>query len=148
MQNNINTIIDELKGHLSKLNKMVKMSTPFLHDTITEYKGRKQDRYLIYRWDLLRDGLHASDILADKWASVLQNCFCLNRRNDDSDDDNRSPKRSWRRESKAPRLEQYIIHSSLPEQRGSPTSQPRNKGHPSLNHFMFPRACFFHSLQC
>ena len=81
------------------------MSTPFLHDTITEYRGRKQERYLIYRWDLLRDGLHASDIQADKWASVLQNCFRLNRQNDDSDEENRSPKRSWRRESKAPRLE-------------------------------------------
>ena len=47
MQNNINTIIDELNGHLSKLNKKVKMSTPFLHDTITEYRCRKQERYLI-----------------------------------------------------------------------------------------------------
>ena len=36
MQNNINTIIVELNGQLSKLNKKVKMSTPFLHDTITE----------------------------------------------------------------------------------------------------------------
>ena len=81
------------------------MSTPFLHDTITENRGRNQERYLIYRWDLLRDGLHASDILADKWASVLQNCYRLNRQNDDSDEENRSPKRSLRREAKAPRLE-------------------------------------------
>ena len=105
MQNITNTIINELNGHLSKLNKKVKMSTPFLHDTITEYRGHKQECYLIYRWDLLRNGLHASDVLADKWASVLQNCFRLNRQNDDSDDVNRSLKRSWRRESKAPRLE-------------------------------------------
>ena len=61
MKNNINTIIAELNGHLSKLNKKVKMSTPFLHETITitEYRSRNQEHYLIYRWDLLRDGLHA-----------------------------------------------------------------------------------------
>ena len=105
MQNKINNIIDELNGHLSKLNKKAKMSTPFFHDTIAEYRGCKKDCYMIHWRDLLNDVLHTSDILADKWASVFKNNFRLNRRNDDSDDDNRSPYRPWRRQTRAPRLD-------------------------------------------
>lgn len=103
MQRRANTVIDQINGHISSLNKRVGMSTPFLHDTITEVRGRGKKRYTIYKWELLYDGLHATDDLATKWASVLKNCFAINRKNDESDQEMNSPKRSWRRERRGHR---------------------------------------------
>ena len=96
MQKRADLVVNQINGYISRINKNVGASTPFLHDTIMENRGRKGKRYYVYRWDKFSDGLHAKRPLQERWAEVLKNAFRLNERNDVSDDEDRSPKRSWR----------------------------------------------------
>ena len=51
-------MIDAVNSYIYNLNKDIKVSTPFLHDTIREKRGRKNKRYFIYKWEKFFDGLH------------------------------------------------------------------------------------------
>ena len=96
MQTNMVETIDSINGIISRMNKTVGASTPFLHHTVKEYRGKKGSRYYVYRYDRYRDGLHAGENLAKKWADSLGNAFVLNQRRDISEDEG-SPKRSWKK---------------------------------------------------
>ena len=96
MQHNLGPVIDEINGYISKLNKKVGASTPFLHDTIKEYRGRKGSRYFVYKWDRFEDGLHANEKLKERWGEVLSNTMRINDAKDEPEGDC-SPKRSWKR---------------------------------------------------
>ena len=97
MQHNLQEAIDAINGYISSINKKVGASTPFLHDTVRQCRGRKGRRYYVYKWDRYRDGLHAGDYLAKQWASVLENTFRLNRERDEDQEEPVSPKRSWKK---------------------------------------------------
>ena len=95
MQSNLEQVIISINKTITNLNKSVGASTPFLHDTIKESRGRKEKRYVIYKWNRLRDGLHAGDSLMLKWADVLKNCFQLNDAREEVEElEDRSHKRS------------------------------------------------------
>ena len=95
MQNNLDQVIISINKTISNLNKSVGAATPFLHDTLKESRGRKKKRYFIYKWDRLRDGLHAGESLMLKWAEVLNNCFRLNDAREEVEEvEDRSHKRS------------------------------------------------------
>ena len=96
MQDNLMTTIDQLNTFIYNLNRKVEASTPFLHDTIKECRGRKGARYYICKWNRLDDGLHAGDALKKKWANVLENCFRLNQEREEPEEGS-SPKRSWKK---------------------------------------------------
>ena len=63
MQDNLNQAIDSINGRIYRLNKQTQVSTPFLHCSIMEHRGRKNKRYYVYKYDRYRDGLHAPDPL-------------------------------------------------------------------------------------
>ena len=96
MQTNLEIIIDRLNKHIRHINADVGASTPLLHDTIKEYRGKKENKYFVYKWNRMYDGLHPGDDLLGKWGSVLERCFTLNRERDSLQEQG-SPKRSWKR---------------------------------------------------
>ena len=96
MQKNLMEAIDRINGYISHINKKVGASTPFLHDTVKQYRGRKGKRYYAYMWGRYRDGLHPGDDLLKKWAEVLSNTFRINREKDVPDEES-SPKRAWKK---------------------------------------------------
>ena len=104
MQDAINTVVDSINDYILQLNIKTRVSTPFLHHTVMERRGRKGNRYYIYKWELYYDGLHASNELKDEWAKVISKAITLNERLEDSDEEG-SPKRSWKISSKRPRME-------------------------------------------
>ena len=46
----------------------------------------KGHRYIIHRWDLLYDGVHASEALREKWAGVLQKAMKENGKLEDAEE--------------------------------------------------------------
>ena len=105
MQKNLNTAIDSINSHIYQTNLKTKVSTPFLHCSVMERRGRKNKRYYIYKWELYTDGLHATDDLQKIWMKAIEKAIKLNENLEDSDDEEKSPKRSWRFSSKRPRVE-------------------------------------------
>ena len=95
MQTNLDTVIIRINKIITELNKSVGASTPFLHDTLRESRGRKGRRYSVNKWDRPRDGLHAGNSLMLKWAESLENCFKLNDAREEVEEvEDRSHKRS------------------------------------------------------
>ena len=98
MQSSLEQAIIEINKNISQLNTKVGASTPFLHETLKEHRGKKGKRYSVYKWDRLRDGLHANDDLSKKWAKILSNCFRINAEKEEEEEEGeRSPKRSWKK---------------------------------------------------
>ena len=104
MQKNLEAAIDLSNKYIYELNLSISVSTPFLHDTVMERRGRKNGRYYALKWNRYYDGLHAGDALLSRWADVLQRAMKLNNQLEDSTDEEKSPKRSWKYE-KRPRVE-------------------------------------------
>ena len=86
MQTKLDTAIDLINGHIYDLNKKTKVTTPFLHHTIRERRGQKGHRYIAYRWEKLKDGLHAADTLHPIWAETFQKAMELNSMLEDVDE--------------------------------------------------------------
>ena len=106
MQANLVTAIDTINSHIYNINRSINVSTPFLHSTIIERRGRKNRRYNVHRWDKFTDGLHPSEHLRSCWADVLQRAMSLNSALEDSEDEAiDEDERSWKRSSKRPRVE-------------------------------------------
>ena len=95
--------IDLINKQIYELNLKLKVSTPFLHCTIMERRGKKSKRRHILRYDRYTDGLHASEDLAASWGEVITRAMTLNDYQEDSEVEG-SPKRSWM-QSKRPRVE-------------------------------------------
>ena len=93
MQENIEKVIGPLNAYIYRLNNSIKVSTPFLHDTIREKRGRKKNRYYMYKWDKFYDGLHPPSneryprTLLNKWGDLLTNAFQRNEDLEDSDEE-------------------------------------------------------------
>ena len=77
MQSKLDTTIDDVNDRIYNINNNIQATTPFLHYTIKERRGTGC-RYMIYRWDLLYDGLHAEDILHPKWAKAFTKAITQN----------------------------------------------------------------------
>ena len=118
MQDDINTVVDSVNQYILQLNIKTRVSTPFLHHTVMERRGRKGNRYYIYRWELYYDGLHASNELKDEWAKVISKAITLNERLEDSDKEG-SPKRSWKYPQRDLGWRETLI-KSLPMRSGGP----------------------------
>ena len=100
MQSRIDKVIDNLNDFIIQLNLQINMRTPCIHTSIRKRRGRSGHGYYIYVWSLYKDGLHANDQLKNDWAKALKVAFDKNRESEDSDGENHSPKRGWRREKR------------------------------------------------
>ena len=109
MQGHVNTVIDTLNTYIIQKNAGNGMATPHLHKAIRVRRGRKGHNYYAHVWDKLHDGVHPTENTIELWAASIQAAIKINRKtpthhNDtntmssDSDQENKSPKRSWRRE--------------------------------------------------
>ena len=94
MQANLIPVIDEINHHITNINHSYNMSTPFCHTAIRKKHGTKPRHYYKYDHKMLKDGVHGEYITRVKWAKAIQGAMENNR----GDVENRSPKRSWRRE--------------------------------------------------
>ena len=99
MQTRLDHTIDKINDFIIRTNISNNMRTPCLHSAIMKRRGRAKHGYYIYAWHMLKDGLHATKELKELWANSIKVAFDKNREND-SDEENRSPKRSWRREKR------------------------------------------------
>jgi len=86
MQTKLNEAIDTINKHIFETNQKIKVTTPLLHMTIRDHRGEKGHRYIIHRWDLLYDGVHASEALREKWAGVLQKAMKENGKLEDAEE--------------------------------------------------------------
>ena len=100
MQIRIDEVIDSVNDFIIKINRDIHMKTPCVHTCIKERRGSSGHGYYTYNWGLFKDGLHARPRLYQNWAKSLKVAFRKNRENEDSEEENRSPKRSWRREKR------------------------------------------------
>ena len=100
MQTRIDIGVDAINDYIIKLNSAINMKTPCLHTSLKKRRGSSGHGYYVYDWGLYKDGLHANDRIRSDWAKSLKVAFCKNREFDDSDEENRSPKRSWRGEKR------------------------------------------------
>ena len=99
MQERMDSTIDSVNDFIIRTNARNNVHTPCLHTSIKRRRGRAGHGYYVYLWHLLKDGLHAGDYLLTEWAKALKAAIRKNR-SDDSDEENRSPKRSWRSEKR------------------------------------------------
>ena len=111
MQENLTKTIESLNSYIFELNKEIGVSTPFIHCTISERRGKQGKRRYVYRWDRLEDGLHPPrgrgdpKLLLKKWGGIISNAERLNGSLEDSDtDEDIIVKRSWKYPSKQPRV--------------------------------------------
>ena len=99
MQTNLNSAIKSINEHITAINRRNGMATPHLHSDITQHRGKKR-RYYITKWECLYDGVHGTDTTKHLWAGTISRAIEINRSRNDSDSDQASPKRSWRREKR------------------------------------------------
>ena len=104
MQSNLETALVSINKHICKVNHENNMSTPYCHTAIRKRKGKHPRYYYKHAYDLLWDGVHGTDTTRDKWAEAIQGAIRSNRgkrKTPDTEDEQKSPKRSWRREKMA-----------------------------------------------
>lgn len=104
MQTNLENALEAINKHIYTVNLKNKMSTPFCHTAIRKRQGKKPRYYYKHVYNLLRDGVHGTDATKDKWAEAIEGAIRNNRghkrKAPDTDEENKSPKRSWRGERK------------------------------------------------
>ena len=96
MQIQLDEAINQINHHIYNLNKRVRVSTPFLHQSLTERRGPKSARYYVTKYDLLYDGLHAVKKMRKIWAGILTRTMAKNDSLEDSNDsEDEQRKRPW-----------------------------------------------------
>ena len=96
MQINITSTIEEINRYIIEINKRNNVSTPHCHSAIRKKRGRGKG-YRVYDWSLLKDGLHATPQTKDLWAESIRAAIKNNDRKGQSDEEMKSPERSWKR---------------------------------------------------
>ena len=98
MQENLEDAIDDINAFIKHYNRTNQVSTPHCHTAIIRRRGRKGG-YKINDWKALHDGVHGTKATIQAWADSIGAAIRLNTASNlDSDDDFRSPKRSWKRQ--------------------------------------------------
>ena len=95
MQKNLNQAITLINNFIYNLNKNSGISTPFLHHTIQDRRGRRGHKYYVQKWEYLYDGLHADETLHPLWATCLKQAMEKNALLEDSDSEDESSSRPW-----------------------------------------------------
>lgn len=101
MQTNLETALEDINKYILETNRKHNMSTPFCHTVIRKRKGKSPKHYYKHQYDLLWDGVHGNQETRDKWGRAIEGAIRNNRgkrNHSDSEEENKSPKRSWRGE--------------------------------------------------
>ena len=83
MQSKFDEALHTINNHIFETNQKVKVTTPLLHMTIRERRGSKK-RYVAWKWELLYDGVHATEPLRKTWAGVLKEAMDENGKLEDA----------------------------------------------------------------
>ena len=108
MQTKVSHIIKELNTFIINFNADRHLATPLCHRAIVRRHGKGKKGYYKTHWDRLKDGIHGTKQTRQEWGNSLTAAIRNNRglrtpaKRDlvPSDDEMRSPKRSWKRERK------------------------------------------------
>ena len=73
----LNKGIEELNVLIANLNKVNKVSTPFIDRHLHHKVGAKK-KSIVHRYHKLQDGVHADERLASKWGDVLNAAVRIN----------------------------------------------------------------------
>ena len=68
-----------INQYITEVNESNQMVTPYLANTVIEYRGEKIARV---HYKTLKDGVHPNDKLVPKWAKRMQHVINVNRRFD------------------------------------------------------------------
>ena len=101
MQTRLEQTVEEVNKYIIHINQSTSTSTPFTHSIVHKRRG-KRPHY--YKWDykMLWDGVHGTEKTKQGWAHCISKAIQTNRKRQtqsldtDTDEESKSPKRSWK----------------------------------------------------
>ena len=109
MQKKLNECLEKINSKIHTINKQIGVSTPFIHETIRERRGKPKKRHYSYSFDKFADGLHAPNDLEQplnnhlllEWSGIIGHAIRNNVNKHEDTELVGSRERSWKR----PRVE-------------------------------------------